>query len=200
MLQNLLPKNLPNLQNNPELKKELNLISENLTKDNYTPQQKNEMLNRLIILTVVTSSILLALTYLNFTNSSQAGPLNEKIQNINNKYESINLEITNLEESSLKLSQYENAKLSKISRKDFFFFLSNISRILQNEVVVLYDYTHEIGSTNFKIIYNSDNQDTENQIKDFIQKNSKIKNFKSNSVEFEGKTLQYTIEGVYDER
>jgi hypothetical protein len=200
MLQNLLPKNLPNLQNNPELKKELNLISENLTKDNYTPQQKNEMLNRLIILTVVTSSILLALTYLNFTNSSQAGPLNEKIQNINNKYESINLEITNLEESSLKLSQYENAKLSKISRKDFFFFLSNISRMLQNEVVVLYDYTHEIGSTNFKIIYNSDNQDTENQIKDFIQKNSKIKNFKSNSVEFEGKTLQYTIEGVYDER
>ena len=200
MLQNLLPKNLPNLQNNPELKKELNLISENLTKDNYTPQQKNEMLNRLIILTVVTSSILLALTYLNFTNSSQAGPLNEKIQNINNKYESINLEITNLEESSLKLSQYENAKLNKISRKDFFFFLSNISRMLQNEVVVLYDYTHEIGSTNFKIIYNSDNQDTENQIKDFIQKNSKIKNFKSNSVEFEGKTLQYTIEGVYDER
>ena len=200
MLQNLLPKNLPNLQNNPELKKELNLISENLIKDSYTPQQKNEMLNRLIILTVFTSSILLALTYLNFTNTSQASPLNEKIQNINNKYESINLEITNLEDSSLKLSQYENAKLNKISRKDFFFFLSNITRILQNEVIVLYDYTHEIGSTDFKIIYNSNNEEIENQIKDFVQKNSKIKNFKSNSLEFEGATLQYTIEGTFNER
>jgi len=200
MLQNLLPKNLPNLQNNLDLKKELNLISENLKKDNYTPQQKNVMVNRLLFLTVVTSSILLSLTYLNYNNSTQASPLNEKIQNINNRYESINLEITNLEESTLKLSQYENAKLSKISRKDFFFFLTNINRILNKEIIVLYEHTHENASTNFKIIYNSSNKEIFNQIKDFIQKNSNVSNFKSDTVVFEGTTLQYIIEGTFNER
>lgn len=200
MLQNLLPKNLPNLQNSQDFKKELNLISENLIKDNFTPQQKNTLLNRLIILTLFSSAALLGLSYLNFNIHTQRNSLNEKIQSINSKYESINLEINNLEESSMKLAQYENSKKSRISRQDYFFFLSNISKILKSEVMVLYDYTHETESTKFRIIYNSENEKILKDVQEYIQRTNKVSNFKSTVALVEGKNFQYSLEGIFNER
>ena len=200
MLQNLLPKNLPNLQNNQDLKKELNLITEKLTNDNFTLQQKNTILNRLIILTLFSSAGLLTLSYLNFNSQSQKNVLNERIQTINSKNESITLEINNLAEGSLKLAQYDNAEKNRVSRKEFFFFLSNISRILSNETIVRYDYKHDIGVTKFNIIYNSQNEKILNELQEYILRNGNVSNLKNTVVIVEGKTFQYSLTGDFNER
>ena len=106
MLQNLLPKNLPNLQNNQDLKKELNLITEKLTNDNFTLQQKNTILNRLIILTLFSSAGLLTLSYLNFSSQAQKNVLNERIQTINSKNESQWANIRSARNNMLKDSDW----------------------------------------------------------------------------------------------
>ena len=121
-------------------------------------------------------------------------------EEINSKNESITLEINNLAEGSLKLAQYDNAEKNRVSRKEFFFFLSNISRILSNETIVRYDYKHDIGVTKFNIIYNSQNEKILSELQEYILRNGKVSNLKNTVVIVEGKTFQYSLTGDFNER
>jgi len=205
MLQNLLPKNLPNLLNKSNFQKELNLITE-VTKDNIPTNSVDGLTNKFLLLTAVISSGLISVTYLNYQFTNSKIELQNLENRISSRYEDLFLKTRNLPEINKRFEAYSNAKNTKARNLYIFEFLDKISTFLQSEELVKIEILPEIvegaksGKNFVTLIYNSTNLSIMETITQSLKNETRFKNLQTEKILIENENYQFVIKGELYER
>lgn len=201
MIPNLQLKNLLNLQNNSY--KQPNLITEDLIKDNFTDNQKTNIENFILTISICVGAILIVFSYLNMKNR-------EKLKSIN---DGVTISLSSISTLAGDNYSYQNKinalnKIKSLSQNStkysgFFNEVTKLFELLKNQTLILFEYSKPSKeSFAFKLVVNSTREDLFNESKKIIDSNTKIKNFTMNGkVKVENsKEYQYTFTGEYDGR
>lgn len=205
MLQNLLPKNLPSLPSKAYFQKELNLITE-ATKDNLPVNSVESLNNKLLFLTIVISSGLLSITFLNYQFANSREETQKLVSSINSRYENLSINIKNLPETNDRFKKYVMTKNSKTRTLFVFEFLDKLSTNLQNEELVKVEVIPEklndayTGKNYVTFIYNSSNPSIFELLNQTLKNDTSFKNIQTDKILIENENFQYVIKGELYER
>jgi len=205
MLQNLLPKNLPSLPSKAYFQKELNLITE-ATKDNIPVNSVESLNNKLLFLTIVISSGLLSITFLNYEFANSREETQKLVSSINSRYENLSINIKNLPETNDRFKKYVMTKNSKTRTLFVFEFLDKLSTNIQNEELVKVEVIPEklndayTGKNYITFIYNSSNPSIFELINQIVKNATSFKNIQTEKILIENENFQYVIKGELYER
>jgi len=205
MFQNLLPKNLPSLPSKAYFQKELNLITE-ATKDNIPVNSVESLNNKLLFLTIVISSGLLSITFLNYQFANSREETQKLVSSINSRYENLSINIKNLPETNDRFKKYVMIKNSKTRTLFVFEFLDKLSTNVQNEELVKVEVIPEklndayTGKNYVTFIYNSSNPSIFELLNQTLKNEVSFKNIQTDKILIENENFQYVIKGELYER
>jgi hypothetical protein len=205
MLQNLLPKNLPNLLDKSNFQKELNLIIE-VTKDNIPTSSVESLTNKLLFLTAVISCGLISVTFLNYQFIGSKIETQNLESRVSSRFEDLSLKTRELPEVNRRFQQYTNAQQSKTKNLYVFEFLDEVSSYLKDEELVKVEISSEenieikTGKNFLTFIYNSRNTSIINSIVEAISSEANFKNLQTEKILIEDDLYQYVIKGELYER
>lgn len=200
MIQNLQQlKNLLSPQNNS---KATNLIPKDLQSSNVNQTSEERLTNFLLTISIILSLSAGIIIFLNFSLEEE----NNRIElGLNNSLSLIENESNNKKEieNRIKIIQkFNQLSQNRSNYKNFINFTEKVFTYLQTRNVLSLNFVKEEKNINFKISYNSKDQNSFTNLKNLLSEEKAIKEIKLVSSKFyqDLSSYQFEIEGIYESR
>lgn len=200
MIQNLQQlKNLLSPQNNS---KATNLIPKDLQSSNVNQTSEERLTNFLLTISIILSLSAGIIIFLNFSLEEE----NNRIElGLNNSLSLIENESNNKKEieNRIKIIQkFNQLSQNRSNYKNFINFTEKVFTYLQTRNVLSLNFVKEEKNINFKISYNSKDQNSFTNLKNLLSEEKALKEIKLVSSKFyqDLSSYQFEIEGIYESR